>query len=341
MTTGIELPGMLLPEVDDATRREFLIGTAGLLLLPAACSGNGEGGNTASGETRTVEHTLGTTEVPVSPGRVMVADVEVTLPNLLALGVEPVAAGTNRYEEQNFPNVPQDLRTKVEDAEGLYVEPGINLERVAALAPDLIVGAQYYVEEAYGELSEIAPTVALSVTEADFTDYRRQLRAVARVFGLEGKAEELIEDFERSVAEASENLGDVGTVSMVSILPDIVRLYDSSGSQAGVLVEALGGRIVPESESLSGDLAQGASLELIPELTGDSLILLQPVSFQEADDYLSEVKRKPIWRNLPAVQNDRVLTLDVQLAGGNGGLPGLEATLDRLIEFFSGVGSDG
>jgi hypothetical protein len=31
----IEAPGMLLPEIDDVTRREFLIGSAGLLLLPA------------------------------------------------------------------------------------------------------------------------------------------------------------------------------------------------------------------------------------------------------------------------------------------------------------------
>lgn len=62
MTKTIERPEMALPplpEIDDVTRGAFLIGAAGLLLIPAGCGSNGGNGGDASGETRTVEHALG------------------------------------------------------------------------------------------------------------------------------------------------------------------------------------------------------------------------------------------------------------------------------------------
>ncbi len=93
---GITLPP--LPEIDDVTRREFLIGTAGLLLLPAGCGSDGEGGDEASGEMRTVEHALGTTEVPTEPRRVVVIDSYLTLTTALMLGV-PVVGATTFQEE--------------------------------------------------------------------------------------------------------------------------------------------------------------------------------------------------------------------------------------------------
>jgi ABC-type Fe3+-hydroxamate transport system substrate-binding protein len=92
MKKTIETPGMLLPEVDDATRREFLIGAAGLLLLPAACGGQQDGGDSPSGETRTVEHQLGTTEVPVNPQRIVALDSAIIPDGLLALDEKPVGA---------------------------------------------------------------------------------------------------------------------------------------------------------------------------------------------------------------------------------------------------------
>ncbi len=57
---GIAVPPHI---VDDLTRREFLIGSAGLLLLPAGCGGDGgNGGEATSGETRTIEHAFGEVE---------------------------------------------------------------------------------------------------------------------------------------------------------------------------------------------------------------------------------------------------------------------------------------
>jgi iron complex transport system substrate-binding protein len=337
---NIEVPGFILPGIEDITCRDFLVGGAAALLL-GGC-GSGGGGNEASGETRTVEHALGTTEVPVAPQRVVIADRIATLPNLLALGVEPVAAGTATFTEDPFANVPDSYRVDLEDVESLDVDSGVNLERIAALEPDLIIGQDSNVEEVYEELSRIAPTVAIT---PDYEDFRTELRFAGRVFGMEERAEELIEDFDRRVEEAAGNLGDPGTASVVSMFPGEVRLY-SAESVVGGLVESLGARNVPELESLSvgevgAGVVYGLSEEVIPDLRGETLILLQNLTRQEETDYIAELESRPIWQSLPAVENDRVFTLDVQLSTGFAGLPGLEATLGELIRFFSNDGNDG
>jgi iron complex transport system substrate-binding protein len=144
-----------LPEVDDATRREFLIGAAGLLWLPAGC-GNGveEGEPSGSGETRSVEHLLGTTEVPASPERVVALDGGNDLEALCALDVTPIAAGeARRAEGQNRWENYIESRCELDGVEFLTGRDQANLERVAALWPDLIL-----YEPLYDELSRIAPT---------------------------------------------------------------------------------------------------------------------------------------------------------------------------------------
>src|SRR5688500_707068 len=76
----------------DATRREFLAMLAAAGLLPA-CSTDAAS-EPAAPSTRTVEHPLGTTEVPLAPTRVVALDRRAALPHLLALGVTPIGALT-------------------------------------------------------------------------------------------------------------------------------------------------------------------------------------------------------------------------------------------------------
>lgn len=91
---GITLPSS--PEVDDVTRREFLIGAAGLMLLPAACNSGEEGeGTRASGDTRTIRHASGETEVPAKPRRTVSLTSVTELDGLLTLGVDLAAAAAD------------------------------------------------------------------------------------------------------------------------------------------------------------------------------------------------------------------------------------------------------
>jgi Periplasmic binding protein len=157
-----------------ATRREFLalMGAAGLL---SACSA-GPASGPAVPATRTVQHPLGTTEVPVAPTRVVALDRRAALPHLLAIGVTPVGALT--YESIIGAPFPPVVAEQARDVAALPTGGGAddpNLEAVAALQPDLLIGWTGGIEEAYPALSGIAPTVAVDV---DFTDASVSLRAI-------------------------------------------------------------------------------------------------------------------------------------------------------------------
>src|SRR3546814_10578475 len=151
--------------------RSCLVGAARLApaLLAAACGDDEDDDATSSNEPaseqtdesateeagpRTVEHAMGSTEVPAEPERVVVLDSSF-LDASLALGVTPVAAN----EAIAGSGMPAYLGDAVAEMEvvGLIEEP--KLEDIAAQRPDLILGEKVSHEANYGETSGLAPTV--------------------------------------------------------------------------------------------------------------------------------------------------------------------------------------
>lgn len=330
MTKLIERPGTLLPEIDDATRREFLIGAAGLLLLPAGCAGGGDDGSKASGETRTVEHALGTTEVPARPEKIAVID-DWSLDFALALGVKPAAA--TPYVGNEF--VPYLSEEELEGIEVLPLNSSFepSLEILASIGPDLIVGLSYY-EEIYDELSRISPTVLIS----DRDDPLEFLPKYGEVLGVEGRVESRIEEFERKAAEARRELdralGDEKG-AFVNIRPDEFRVYGGDG-YISILYDELGlapPRLVRE-EALDEDNIV-ISLELLPELEDADHILVEADLQREGEDAVREnlgrLEESPLWRNLPAVRAGNVHRME-QGTWPNNGLLGDEAKIKDLLE---------
>ena len=185
------------------SRREFLFGAAGLLVLaPYGCGTAADTDPKADQDAggafpRSVKHELGSTRVAGSPRRVVSATGLAELDSLLALGARPVAAGrfpagwNPRTEEQGLGEV-----------EPLAVEPEINVEQVAAQGPDLILGQTGRVnDDNYSKLGEIAPTVATS-----FEDWRLNVRQVADSLGREGDGEDLVRKTDSNVVEAGDRL---------------------------------------------------------------------------------------------------------------------------------------
>src|SRR5688572_19209776 len=107
-----------------------------------------------------VEHAFGTTEVPAEPERIVTVGLT-EQDTVLALGFAPVGV-TEWYGEQPFATWPW-AQDELGDAEPevLSTADGLQLERIAALEPDLILGLNAGLDDqTYAQLSEIAPTVA-------------------------------------------------------------------------------------------------------------------------------------------------------------------------------------
>lgn len=310
-------------------------------LLAVGCSagatpgGSSPEASSAEGSaTRTVEHALGTTEVPVDPQRI-VTGRRGTLPMLLDLGVAPVGAydATAIFGQPFHPLIAD--RAEEAGVVPVAVEDfQLQLEAVAALEPDLIVSAAVDIEGIYDQLSEIAPTVAL---EFDFDDPLANAVPIGEVVGRGEQAAQLVAAFEADVADAGAGIDEPGTLSIVGRFgPDDLRVYRSA-NLIGSLVEELGGEVVPDEQALPPD-PDDPTITLISEeqlslLSGDRLVVLanpQGAGAAEAE----ALRELPVFAQLPAVEAGRVLELDVQLPFFTAGLTGLEVALDELVAFL-------
>jgi len=289
-----------LPEVDDATRREFLIGAAGLLLLPAGC-GSGEAGRSeASGETRIVEHALGQTEVPVRPERIVsLSPAEITDP-LIALGRKPVGSVTTAPDDPASgasSGYPPALAGRVEGIESVGSYPP-NVEKIAALEPDLVLCFEYD-EGIYDQLSRVAPTVAV---DSRVNDFKERLRKIAAVVGAQEEAEEVLADYRTRVEELRPELEGT-TVAVVYPYGDDILVHGLEYISSKVLAD-LGLEVQAVGDEFNEYGTGFISEELVPEITAEHIFM--PTYGLEDDTTVEEVLKRPLWRELEAVREGRV-----------------------------------
>ena len=191
----------------------------GIAALLAGCGDDAASSSDEETGSRAVAHAMGTTDVPAEPDRVVVLDSSF-LDAALALDVVPVGA----TEASAGAGMPAYLADRVPDIEvvGLTEEP--NVEAVAALRPDLILGAKVRHEALYDELSGIAPTV---FTESSGTNWKDGLAVTADALGVTEQAESVLADYEARADDLGDQVGAEGThLSMVRfLLPDEIRIY--------------------------------------------------------------------------------------------------------------------
>lgn len=150
-------------------RRLFLLTTLSSLLL--------------SGPTlaRDLTDAMGPVEVPEAPAQIVVLTNEGT-EALLALGVIPVGAANSWNGDPWWDHISDQMG----DATPVGKESAINLELVAALEPDLILGNKQRHEEIHPQLSAIAPTV---FSEELRGDWKINFRTYAEALGMTERAE--------------------------------------------------------------------------------------------------------------------------------------------------------
>lgn len=294
------------------TRREFLAGAGSLLLLaPFGCGGSGSGSEDSSGGTRTVRHAMGEADVPAEPGRIVAVTGQMDLDALLALGLQPVAAGAN-FEDDTAVNPWSEDRLN-EDVEVFTFRPEINVEQVAAFEPDLIVGHEGWVEPVYDQLREVAPTVVVPYdggAEGEDAMWRQPMRIVARAVGRKEQGEEILSEIDREIEQARERLSGLGNleVSVFSALEGF-QAYFTPQSYPGYVLERLGlDRPAAQKEIPSGAVDPQQiefSNERLDIVDGDVAFCL-PFDDQA---FMDDWESRPLFRSLEVVERGNYVRL--------------------------------
>lgn len=163
----------------------------------------------------TLEHKFGTTTIDQKPTRVVSLSY-VGHDNLLAFGVKPLAV-REWYGDYPFSVWPW-AQDALGDHQPLVLKGELNIEQIASLAPDLILGlASGITQEQYELLSAIAPTLA---PEAKYTDYSTPWQVLALTQG-------------KALGEAEKATAMIGAIEMQ--IAGIVKAHpDWQGKTAAV-----------------------------------------------------------------------------------------------------------
>lgn len=149
----------------------------------------------------TLEHKFGTTTIAAEPQRVLslgYSDQDA----ILALGIQPIAVRHWFGEPQN--GVWAWAQAALGDAVPQVLEMPLgelNLEKIAALQPDLIVAISAALSaEEYNLLAQIAPVVAIPQEYETMLPWQEQTRLVGLATGRSAQAEEVIAALEAQIA---------------------------------------------------------------------------------------------------------------------------------------------
>ncbi|NPC96493.1 iron-siderophore ABC transporter substrate-binding protein [Nocardioides sp. zg-DK7169] len=303
----------------------LLAGTVGVtaLLLTGCSSAESDddtGSDKATGSDAsypiTIEHALGTTEIPEAPERVATvnwANHEVPL----ALGVVPVGMAAANFGDDDGDGVLPWVADRLEELDAetpvLFDETdGIDFEAVADTAPDVILAAYSgLTQEDYDTLSEIAPVVAYP--EAPWsTDWREMITLSSQAMGLAEEGEELVDDLEGEIADTvakHEGLAGKGAMFLTHVdTTDLseVSFYTTHDTRARFFEDL--GLATPKSIATASAKTDQFSLTRSAEQV-DALDDVELIVTYGDESLVKALESDPLLSKMPAVENGAIVLL--------------------------------
>ena len=277
----------------------------------------------ATGFPVSVQHKYGTTEITKAPARVITLGLSDQDP-VLALGVVPVGA-IDWFLERPYGKWPwaQPLWAgKAPEVVGERDE--YNLEKIAALKPDLIIGMYSGMsKDQYAKLTRIAPTVAQPTGFDDYAaPWQDMTRLAGKALGQSAKADQLIAGIDAELATLKGEHPEFAGKSVAVVEPYEAGKYAvfAPTDPKVVLLTQLG-FTVPKS------IVDAAGKEYAAEIGSEQLSL---VDVDKAVFLTADAKTQP------TVEADKVYrTLDVAKQNRAVFLPYEEPPVGAALSFSS------
>lgn len=275
---------------------------------------------------RTIEHTMGTTEVKGTPLKVVTLFQSATDAALM-LGVKPTGAVESWIEQPWY----EYIRGQMDGVVNLGSENQPDLEQIVALKPDLIIATKSRHEKIYDQLKAIAPTVM----DEEVYFWKDTLKLTANALNKQDKEAEFLQEWDRKVADFKTQMGDRLTnteAAVVDFRTDHVRIVYTGF--AALVMDELG---IPRPENQKGE-EWGVKLttkENIPQMNAD--IIFDQTSTSRDDgrlDLRASWQEHPLWSSLRAVQNNKVYEVDTAVWNNGSGPIAATLMLEDLYEFL-------
>ncbi|OJD60330.1 ABC transporter substrate-binding protein [Bacillus sp. NH11B] len=276
----------------------------------------------------TVEHAMGKTEVPANPKRVVILTNEGT-EALLELGVKPVGAVKSWTGDPWYPHIKDEMK----DVKVVGDEGQVNVETIASLKPDLIIGNKMRHEKVYEQLKAIAPTVFSETLRGEWKD---NFKFYAEALNKEKEGQKVLADYEARMKDLKGKLGDKVNqeISMVRFMPGDVRIYHGD-TFSGVILKELGFKR-PGDQNKNDFAERNVSKERISAMDGDVLFYFtfDKGNEKKGSELEKEYINDPLFKNLNAVKNGKAYKVDDVIWNTAGGVMAANLMLDDIEKRF-------
>ncbi|HLQ72143.1 MAG TPA: siderophore ABC transporter substrate-binding protein, partial [Bacillota bacterium] len=298
-----------------------------MTMLIAACGESGD--NSTDGddnETITIEHELGTAEVPKNPEKVVVFDYG-TLDTLDALGIDVAAVS-----KMNVPSYLDKYDTDEYENAGTLFEP--DFEKLSEIDPDVIFisGRQ---SDVYEEMEKLAPTVYLAIDTSRYMDsFKENLDVIADIFDKHDEIDEAYEDIEKSIEDLKATTEESDKNALIILAnDDKISAYGPS-SRFGIIHDVFGVPAVDEGIEASTH-GMNVTFEYVVEQDPDLLYVIDRGAVVGGDSSAKQLVENKLMEDTKSYKNDHIFYLDPDfwyLSGG--GLESVNEMIDEIGATF-------
>lgn len=261
------------------------------------------------GSTRPVGHAEGISDVPADPTRIVVLD-RAALDASCALGLWERVVGASPLDPDFRGDGDQELYLGTGISEIPSVGPlgSPDVDAIAALSPDLIIGADSLGSETYDSLSDIAPTVFTTSDDG----WKGTFLQSSAAMGRGGTAFEELARFSADAEQVGRDVSATQTqASVIRFLPDSA-VTEGSESFAGEVLTEIGVQRPPTQRGEQVTVpAEDASVA-----EGD--IIYVRFNGNDGETYGKSVMTGEAWEELSAVNDGRVFAVNDTVWSGSG-----------------------
>lgn len=265
----------------------------GLIFSPSA---------SADFKEKTIKHDFGTTTLTSRPKKIVVLNnlySEVLMP----LGITPVAATTAQEGSDEFSTLFKKEFKKA-DVVSVGWQKTPDLEKIAELEPDLILMTVHQ-KDLYDKLSQIAPTVGYLIDTEENWDYTDIALKVADIFDKKSQMKKILKKTSKKQAALAKKVqsqfGDK-KLMYVRVTEKDIRYYGYG--RMGFLYETY--KFNRVADFPAKNMYEIIDTEKIKELNPDLMI----VQADSKELLKSKLQKSPVWKELSAVKNKKVLYAD-------------------------------
>ncbi|WP_427889063.1 ABC transporter substrate-binding protein [Kribbella sp. GL6] len=294
----------------------------------AAAPGVGPGVNLdqCGKPTRTIKHDLGTTTVTGDPKRVVALEYSF-VDALVAVGMSPVGVADDNDPKRIIPA----LRQHVGEYKSVGLRTSPNVQVITALKPDLIIADSGRHKAIYAQLSKIAPTIAYASLNGNYQQVLDSEMSTAIALNKCDAMKQRLAEHAKTMADLKAEVpsGESRKALFVRASEKGFTGYPAKGYAPGVLATLGIKSPLPDD---TADASVSLTLETLIATKPDIMFIAANPGPTLRDTWA----KNPLWKQIPAVQNNATYDVDADEWSRSRGLIASEVVAQNAVKLLYG-----